>query len=524
MYFGCFLNVYDPTVNFLRVGTHHCLLAEISYVDYIVASNGNTPSPENCAQLAQRNLSIAWAENPGPATKLVPQTFDLRPSAVVTGTDVPPELARPDELLIDWGNTPPGSTASIYWPQVNASDVISLASQLYGSNYITQVDPQTFSIQTVAGVSWIPIPARTGENFAGLFTVDLPSTITDGQQLNIVVKRLSTQSYTQAVVPQIGHPSVTPNPPILSTPSPTPVSTATNQPGFIAGPPAPANPPIPPSPYDPIYWRYVVGSFSLSIPVTKAANILPIEMDTLAIFKYRLEHMPTTDRWYPVLLRYVGILSSRVNGLGGNAGLIPGNPTGAPPGMHGGGGVSGHGGDCGCCCCHSCGKDHGKKPHHHHCKSCEPANQVVQQTVPPNFNGTINIFIDAGSSRCQGSHCGIHGSHSGYHCPHCGIHPHGHGAHGHHHHCAARSNSCNYCCARAPVPQTCEGQHSYCHHTEAQCHHPKCGHHACMTVLCCEKAAEHTAHSCEQCRGEKASHSVQSTKGQECTPSTSDDH
>ena len=146
LYFGCFLNVYDPTVNFLRVGTHHCLLAEISYADFnITASNGNTPNPENCAQLAQRNLSIAWAENPGPATKLVPQTFDLRPSAVVTGINVPPELARPDELLIDWGNTPPGSTASIYWPQVNASDVISLARQLYGSNYLTQVDPQTFS-------------------------------------------------------------------------------------------------------------------------------------------------------------------------------------------------------------------------------------------------------------------------------------------------------------------------------------------------------------------------------------------
>lgn len=172
LYFGCFLNLYDPTVNFLRVGTHHCLLAEISYADFnIVASNGNVPSPENCPQLAQRNLSAVFAENPGPATKLVPQTFDLRPSAVVTGTNVPPEVSRPDGLLIDWGNTPAGSTASISWPQVNASDVITLANQLYGSNYLPQVDTRTFSIQTVAGVSWIPIPPSTGENFAGLFTI-----------------------------------------------------------------------------------------------------------------------------------------------------------------------------------------------------------------------------------------------------------------------------------------------------------------------------------------------------------------
>ena len=49
----------------------------------------------------------------------------------------------PDEIMIDWGSTPPGSTAYIYWPQVLASDVIGLASRLYVTHFLTAADANT---------------------------------------------------------------------------------------------------------------------------------------------------------------------------------------------------------------------------------------------------------------------------------------------------------------------------------------------------------------------------------------------
>jgi len=51
--------------------------------------------------------------------------------------------------------------------------------------------------------------------------------------------------------------------------------------------------------------------------------MLPVEENTLAIFKARLGAMSPINRWYPVLVRYIDLLSGRVNGLGGNASSIP---------------------------------------------------------------------------------------------------------------------------------------------------------------------------------------------------------
>jgi hypothetical protein len=59
--------------------------------------------------------------------------------------------------------------------------------------------------------------------------------------------------------------------------------------------------------------------------------MLPMEEDTLAIFKWRLARWPPADRWYPVLLRYIGYISKRVDGLGGNASHVRPSPWGARP-------------------------------------------------------------------------------------------------------------------------------------------------------------------------------------------------
>jgi hypothetical protein len=50
----------------------------------------------------------------------------------------------------------------------------------------------------------------------------------------------------------------------------------------------------------------------------------------LAILKWRLS-ISASDRWHPVLRRYVDYVSARVNGMGGNAATIPAAANGYYP-------------------------------------------------------------------------------------------------------------------------------------------------------------------------------------------------
>ncbi|WP_239406298.1 hypothetical protein [Frankia sp. Cj3] len=75
-------------------------------------------------------------------------------------------------------------------------------------------------------------------------------------------------------------------------------------------------------------WRYVVGTFQVKIPVSRGDMLLRDEENTLAIMKWRLDQMASTNRWHPVLERYVGYLSARVDGLGGDSTSIEPSPDG----------------------------------------------------------------------------------------------------------------------------------------------------------------------------------------------------
>lgn len=301
-YFGCFLNLYDSgnIINGQQIqhwlnGTHHCIVAQIAYDDApIINANGVTKSPENSDKLAQRNLQITLSDNPGaPATHRIPQTFDIRPSQPVSAT--PGELFNyPDELMIDWRNTPVDSTANIYWPKVNAAEVLSMASTLYATHALSAADANTIQCKVTKGVTYIPIPTGSGENFAGLFTVDLPSTVVKGQEFNIIVRRITTRRQKGRYV-GAGNDDVNINNKKYSR-----------------------------------NWRYVTGTFQVKIPVSTKDVILFPEENTLAIMKWRLQSMSPTYRWYPVLQRYIAYLSARVNGLGGNADAIKPSLQGVP--------------------------------------------------------------------------------------------------------------------------------------------------------------------------------------------------
>ena len=309
-YFACFLDVFDSNNNAKFGGTHHCVVAQIAYDGAPIptaTSSGTTPSPANWDQLAQRNLQITTSENPkSRATHVVPQAFDTRPSQpLVTPPGQPAGL--PDEIMIDWGNTPPGSTASIYWPQVSAADVIALASQSYGSHLLSAVDANTLQCTVTKGVTYIPIPTANNLNFAGLLTIDLPATITNGQQFNVVLRRVSTRQ---------------PPPP----PPPIRIEAKRLHGHGDAGPKPPAAKPAAVQKS----WRQVNGAFQVRIPVTTSAVMLPLEEDTLAVLKWRLQEMSPIYRWYPVVQRYAQLVAGRVDGLGGNSQGIPPSLGGFP--------------------------------------------------------------------------------------------------------------------------------------------------------------------------------------------------
>jgi hypothetical protein len=317
-YFGCFLNFYDPNnqvanqqVQTFLPGTHHCIVAQIAFDD---APIPNGASPMSWDQLAQRNLQFTAVDNPGPvATHRAPQTFDIRPSKSI-GT--PGALGLPpDELMIDWGKVPRGSVASIYWPGVAAADVIGLARTWGGAVGLSSSDAHTLMLKIEGGVSYLPIPKGAGQNFAGLFTLELPIGIRTGQQFEVLVRRIATR---------IGRVPPPPQPP------PPPLKSAPSHKGKAAVP-APAALVAEAIIQRGILWRYVVGTFVVRIPVSTGEKMrIPEEM-TLAIMKWRVAHLSPGNRWVPVLERYIKYCSARLDGIGGDSSQVPASLTWTPP-------------------------------------------------------------------------------------------------------------------------------------------------------------------------------------------------
>lgn len=320
-YYGCYLNVY-PTTNTIDPGnkqsvqsllpsTHCCVVAQLVYDNAPAPTGpGVLQGPEYTDNFAQRNLQITFSDNPGPAaTHRVPQTFDLRPGPPMGSGDL---LHYPDELMIDWGETPPGSTASIYWPKVAATDVLKLAHQIYSTHQLAAGDSNTVTCTVPDGFTYVPIPPATGPNFAGLFTVELPQGVHAGQVFTIVVRRISSRR--GAVGTQPTPPTQAPQPKVLA--AGVAIPDAVGNPGQVNR-----------------NWRYVVGTFAVRIPVTTPKVMLPVEDNTLAIMKWRLSQMTPNDRWYPVLQRYIGYVVARINGLGGDPNGIKPSPWGSygPP-------------------------------------------------------------------------------------------------------------------------------------------------------------------------------------------------
>ncbi len=298
---------------------HQCLVAEIAFDDVPIPAGAD---PSISSQLAQRNLAFVDAPNPGlELSRRVPQPFEVRPSALAALASAPP-----DELMIDWGNTPAGSTAAIYLPASNADQILKMAATLYTTHRLSRQDAHTLECPA-NGVTYLPIPAGSGPaNFAGLLSVSLPDTVKKGQAYTVVVRQFTNASGTQVAPP--------PAPPKINA------TRAAADPASVGNAP-------------PINWRRMMGAFQMVIPVKTKAVMLAPEERLLSGLRWIEKSIPRANRWYPVFQRYVRQIADRVKGLGGDPGAIVASPTGEgtphhhyPHGPgHGDGPHPGHGHD-----------------------------------------------------------------------------------------------------------------------------------------------------------------------------------
>lgn len=325
-YFGCWVDINQPSASVIPAtidwthpdgpfqgianpprsieqallrNLHQCLIVEVAF-DPVAIPLGKDPS--NWDKLAQRNL--AWSDI-GSATAVT--TFEIRPTPLGL-----PMGQRVDELMIDWGSTPRGSVATLYIPDIEASQVLDMASRMYTSHQLVRVDDHTIRC-TPAGITYVPIPPRSGGDYAGLLTVDPPETVRLGHEFTVVVRQVTTAFATKLRAKEA-----------LSGArgkgkGRTSGATASTQEG-----------PMGRSGYDYTQWRRVLGAFQLTVPAKTKETLLLPEQRHLSVLRWIAEAIPIESRWHPVFERYIDVIGQRVRAFGGDPTHVPPSPYGHP--------------------------------------------------------------------------------------------------------------------------------------------------------------------------------------------------
>jgi len=289
-YFGVWLDINQAPIQTMIRGKHQCMVAEIHYIDDPIPQ-GATPGEND--NLAQRNLAIVESDNPGnAASHIVQHTFELRPSPFWPFKKALDALAQPaaqpaavfthgfakrgapDELMIRWRNVPRDSIATIYLPQTDMDDLLSVASLRMGPGTLERVDAHTVRCR-IGDVSFLPIPGGLPQNLAGLLSVQLPPTVVKGRTYRVSAHQIC---------------GVT---------------------------------------------RRIIGSFQLTIPVADGPALLDEEFRLLSVLRHIDSTITATDRWKPVFARYLGQIADRVRGFGGNPDEARPSPDGSGAGRPG---------------------------------------------------------------------------------------------------------------------------------------------------------------------------------------------
>lgn len=283
-----FLDFFNTPVSIQELlrNPHQCLVAEVHFKDDPIpdAAAGESPgTPANNDNLAQRNLVLVKAGNPGSvASRTVQTTLVVKPSrgkteSLVAARVMPQpnqvlhasrvRVPGPDELVIRSKNLPKRSVCTLYMPDVDADEVLALAARRLSPARIQRVDGHTIRF-SIGNVTFIPLPGSRTRPIPGLMSVELPEGVTKGQVFTI-----TTQQYAAAQ-------------------------------------------------------GRVTGSFQWTIPVEAEADLLGEEVRKLAIMRHIFKAIPTEDVWHPIWLRFMGQVEDRVRAFGGDPDSVQPSPSG----------------------------------------------------------------------------------------------------------------------------------------------------------------------------------------------------
>lgn len=294
VFYGCWLDINQTTMRFpiepggsdgpwaasscrsiqeLVRGEHMCLVAEVFFEPDPTAL-GETPGTSD--NLSQRNLAILHSDNPGSAdSRTVMHTFEVKPSDTPQWRDgllrLDEAFAKrisPDELLVRWHNLPRDSEVTVHFSDIDTAEIQALAALRQSPPAFDVVSSNMIRLR-VAGATWIPLPGGRTLNIPALLTIRLPEGVTDGQEFHVSIHQVAGRT------------------------------------------------------------RHILGSCEFRIPISTAPLIIENTARTLSVFKHILSTIPPTNRWHPLIQRYVHGLGLKLDGLGGNASEVHGNPDGS---------------------------------------------------------------------------------------------------------------------------------------------------------------------------------------------------
>jgi hypothetical protein len=348
----------------LMMSEHQCLVAQIVYAG---APIPNGAQPATSDKLAQRNLSFSEIANPGlEASRAALQTFEIDATAdAIAGT------GQPDELLLEWRNSPPeGTEVQIHIPEWSATAVIALADQRYLRHELRKTDDHTIAVPG-GGIRYVPLPSAARRQ-TGVLAVYFPLGVKRGQRFDLSIRQVRTrfrrmrvpitsrnvtaaeakellarlapeaarsmglESATSAALPRGVYTlpdkrtlitdlrvlDASGDHAILIDPTPAAVLAAAQQQSGR--------------------WRETIGAFQLAVPVSTKAQMLPYQLRLLSMLRWRAALLRPSNRWYATFRRYVELHADKVQALGGNPWTVPATPNGhIPPGAGLPGGGSG---------------------------------------------------------------------------------------------------------------------------------------------------------------------------------------
>ena len=105
--------------------------------------------------------------------------------------------------MIDWGNVPAGTRATIYLPTVDADAALEWAHRMYVSNRLSLVDAHTLECEA-GGVTFVPVPGYASIDHAGLLAVSLPPTVHKGERYSVRVRQITGARFGKGRQVEIG--------------------------------------------------------------------------------------------------------------------------------------------------------------------------------------------------------------------------------------------------------------------------------------------------------------------------------